>query len=513
MKHVRTFAYLLAALLLLSCTFTPQALQRPSVPQDWPTQGWQPGTPEEQGIDSAKLAEALLAMREQKINIHSFLLIRNGKVVVDAYFYPYDGSTIHDLASVTKSIMPALVAIAADQGKLDLDAPLVSFFPEYQIANRDARKERLTIRHLASMVNGMDSVCKENDEGTLREMVESPDFVQFALDRKMLYEPGTHFCYDSPGMHLLSAILQQATGMTAFGFARQNLFESLGIENALWESDPQGVNDGWGDLYLHPHDMAKIGYLWLNAGVWDGEQIIPREWVKASVTPQMTETGEDDVYGYGWWLSRGNDLTVYSANGRGGQHIKVVPEWNLIAVTTGGGFDFSDIDPLVVPTLVDMEKPLPANPEGVAQLEAAVKSVVEPPKAQPVVPLPDIAREISGKTFVFEPNPTEMETSVLEFDDSAEATLHIKSFGSEQVVSSPIGLDGIYRMSPGDHNLPQGYRGYWADSQTFILEYDNIANNDHATYRLHFEGDRVLIGGQETSHALGTQFEGYMQNP
>lgn len=132
-------------------------------------------------------------------------------------------------------------------------------------------------------------------------------------------------------------------------------------------------------------------------------------------------------------------------------------------MSTGGGFDFSDIDPLVVPALVDMAKPLPANPDGVVQLKAAVTTVAQPPVAQPVAPLPDIAREISGKTIVFEPNPTEMEADVLEFGDPDEATMHFKQFGSEQMVSVPIGLDGVYRMSAGYHGLPQGYRGYWAD--------------------------------------------------
>ena len=103
--------------------------------------------------------------------------------------------------------------------------------------------------------------------------------------------------------------------------------------------------------------------------------------------------------------------------------------------------------------------------------------------------------------------------AVLTFDESAEASLDIKQFGSEQVVRAPIGLDGVYRMSMSEHSLPQGYRGSWADAQTFAFEYDNIANNDHATYRLRFEGDRVLLSGQETAHELGTQFEGRLQEP
>lgn len=503
----------LAVLALLALLLAPrlQAPLPPAAPAPWPTGGWQSSAPEAQGVDSARAAEALLAMRAQGIDIHSLLVVRNGWVVLDAAFYPYDGRTLHDMASVTKSIMPALVAIAAEQGRLDLDAPMLSFFPDRAIANRDARKERITVRHLASMSSGLDCT-RERDEATLQEMVASDDWAQFILDRKVAWEPGTHFVYCSPAMHLLSPILQRATGMTALDFARQNLFAPLGIEEALWESDPQGYNNGWGDLYLHPRDMAKIGYLWLNGGAWDGRQVIPRAWAEASVAPQMAETDTEDGYGYGWWLSK-DDLRVYSANGRGGQHIKVVPEWDLVVVTTGGGFEFDEIAPLLVATLVDMERPLPANPDGVAMLAAAVAAVAQPPAPQPVAPLPATARDISGKTFSFGPNPAEVETVALEFAGPDEATVHYKLFGGAQVVHAPVGLDGVYRMSPGDHGLPRGYRGSWADARTFLLEDDEIANNDHFTYVLRFADGRVLLSGQETAHDQSMQFEGRLREP
>jgi len=214
-------------------------------------------------------------------------------VVVDAYFYPYDGQTVHDVASVTKSVMTTLIGIAADQGKLELDQPLVSFFPGRTIANRDAGKEHITVRHLASMSSGLDCTA-DYDEATLREMQASSDWVQFTLDRPMIDEPGSRFVYCSPGMHLLSAILQQATGMTALDFARQNLFEPLGIHDVIWPADPQGVTHGWGDLYMHPHDMAKLGYLWLNHGQWGGRQIVSRAWVEDSAKVQI-KTGGDLV--------------------------------------------------------------------------------------------------------------------------------------------------------------------------------------------------------------------------
>lgn len=479
------------------------------VPESWPTEGWQSSTPEAQGIDSAKLAEALVTMRQRDIDIHSLLLVRNGSMVVDAYFYPYDGQAVHDVASVTKSVMTTLIGIAADQGKLSLDDPMVSFFPERAIANRDALKERITVRHLASMSSGLDCTS-ERDEATLQEMLTSGDWVQFTLDREVKWEPGTHFVYCSPAIHLLSPILQQATGMTALEFARQNLFEPLGIQEVIWPTDPQDYSRGWGDLHLLPHDMAKLGYLWLNNGVWDGRQIISREWVENSVKAQL-KTGGDDDYGYGWWVQT-EAPEAYSAIGRGGQRIIVVPAWNLMVVTTGGGFDFSEIESLLLDTLADMGEPLPANPAGVAQLEAALTSVAQPPEPESVIDLPDTARAISGETFVFGPNPLEIDTLSFEFNDSAEATLHITLDGSP-MASLPIALDGVYRLFPGDYNLPMGLRGHWADDQTFMLEYDTVANNDHTLIRMHFEGDHVVVEGHETAHEVGVTFEGSLLNP
>jgi len=228
-------------------------------PDYWPTTGWQTNTPEEQGIYSDKLADALLAMREQNVQIHSLLMIRNGYVVADATFYPYDGQTVHNVASVTKSVMTTLIGIAVDQGILNLDDKMVSFFPNRSIANPDERKDEITVRHLASMSSGLNCTA-EADELTLQEMESSSDYVQFVLDRKAAWAPGEHFVYCSPAIHLLSPILQQATGTTALDFARQYLFEPLGIQEAMWLRDPQGYYDGWSNLSLVPHEMAKVGF-------------------------------------------------------------------------------------------------------------------------------------------------------------------------------------------------------------------------------------------------------------
>jgi CubicO group peptidase (beta-lactamase class C family) len=497
----------IAATLALILVPRMRGPERRPMPDYWPTHGWRRTAPEEQGIDSGKLAEGLLAIREKQFNIHSLLIIRNGLIVLDAYFYPYDGKTFHELASVTKSIMTTLIGIAADQGKLKLDQPMLSFFPDLVIANRDSNKKRVTARHLASMCSGLDSVGLERDEGTLNDMRAAPDWVQFAIDRKVVHKPGRVFVYDSPGMHLLSAILQKATGMTAFEYARSNLFEPLGIHDVIWPKDPQGFTYGWGDVCMHPHDAAKLGYLWINNGVWEEKQIVSREWVESSVKPQIKTDG-DDYYGYGWWVTVKDKLLDYSAVGRGGQYIKVIPYLDMVIVATGGGFDFDDIEPLIAPALVDRSRSLPVNPSAVLRLGSALKTLQEPPVPRPVSPLPKAAEEVSGKTFVFGPNPLQLKTLRLEFNDSAEAGMQITFADDQPPRSGKIGLDAVYRMSPGKYNLPVGQRGYWADAYTFVLEYDEVANREAYILRMRFEGKGVVIEARERSHEAVVSFEG-----
>jgi len=298
MKSIFHHALFLLAVTLTASQVIAQANGQAVSPQYWPTQGWRATTPEQQGIDSAQLAEVLDYIREHQVNIHSLLLIRNGYVALDAYFYPYDKASFHDVASVTKSITTALIGIALDRGKIQsLHQPVYTLFPNRKIAHLETRKERLSVEHLAMMSSGLD--CQfEPGEITLQQMRESNDWTQFMLDLPMVAAPGEKSVYCSGGMHLLSSLITQTTGVSALSFARQALFAPLGIKEATWPSDAQGVSHGWGDLHLHPHDMAKIGYLWLNHGMWDGQRIVSAEWVKES-TRAHAITGRGSDYGYG----------------------------------------------------------------------------------------------------------------------------------------------------------------------------------------------------------------------
>jgi hypothetical protein len=316
-------------------------------------------------------------------------------------------------------------------------------------------------------------------------MRSKADWVQAALDRPMVAEPGTEFCYDSPGMHILSAILQEATGLTAMEFAQQNLFGPLGIQNAIWDVDPQGYNRGWGDLHLTPESMAKIGFLWLHQGKWNGQQIVSRDWVIDSVRRHSTKVDHDSGYGYGWWINN----THYFAAGRMGQDIRVIPALNTVVVATGGGYEITEIMGFLTSSLLQSSRPRAANPEGLAALQATLASIQRNDTIPAELLTPEIATVISGKTYQCETNPAGLESARFEFDDPKAVTLYQKSNGQDLVWE--IGLDGHYRqLAPaGDALL-----GYWEDANTFHLEIFDLGTQ---IFQAQFQGDSLQVISKE----------------
>jgi CubicO group peptidase (beta-lactamase class C family) len=448
-------------------------------PDYWSTNGWQSRSPEQMGIDSTRLAKGLLELQENGSNIDSLLIIHDGYVVLDAYFAPYDGSFPHDLASVTKSVTTTLVAIAADQGYIDLDRSIVSYFPDRTIANLDERKQRMTVRHIVGMVDGMEAVCDE-DEQNLDAMRSTADWIQTALDRPMVAEPGEKFCYDSPGFHLLSAIIQNTTGMTLFDFAQTNLFQPLGIREANWNVDPQGFTHGWGDLHLFPRDVAKIGFLFLHRGQWNGKQVVPESWVLDAVRAHSRNLSDEYGYGYGWWISPAD----YYAAGREGQIVRVLNSKNTVIVTTGGGFDYAETESFLIPILIRLKNPLPANPEGQIALAEALNMIQQDPSPSSVTPSSDLIQSVSGTTYLCESNPVGVENLRVDFNDPMQATMTVKVKNLNR--SWAIGTDGQFRVSPEGEIL----RGYWEDAQTFNYIVFDVGV---VTYQLHFDDGMLEI--------------------
>lgn len=458
----------------------PTAVATPTVaptsigPDYWPTEGWRTSTPEEQGMDSAKLAEMMDYLQGPKgFDIHSLLIIRNGYVVTDATFYPFAQDSLHDLASVTKSFMSTLVGIAIDQGTIEgVEQPVLDFFPERTVANLDANKQTMTLEDLLTMRSGFNCI-NQPTEVTLSEMRASPDWSQFALDLPMTAEPGTRYVYCSPNSHLLSGIIQETTGMSALAFAQEHLFGPLGISDVIWPADPQGNNWGWGDMKLAPHDMTKLGYLFLNEGRWDGLQVVSSAWVEAATSGSS--------YGYQWWLKPSG---FYFATGVGGQEIWVLPDRDMVVVMTGasggggaGAWGDQLMNSHIIP-LADSTASLPPNPGGVAALESNIQVAAAQVEVQPeaVSPLPEIAQRVAGQTFVMDSNPVGLQSFSLTFPEEAEAMLSL-SFNDGNHIEWLIGLDNVLRFSPGLQGLPSGAKGWWESDNVFVVHREEIGSS------------------------------------
>ncbi len=306
----------------------------------WPTEGWRNATPEETGLDSTNLVEMMDYIEEQQLEIDSLLVVHDGYLVLDEYPRYFQADMRHAIHSCTKSFASALVGIAIDQGYIEsVNMTLSELFPSRTIGNMDDWKENVTLKHLLTMTPGLEwdewSEPYGHSENDVTEMFQSSDCVQFVLDRPMAYEPGTEWVYNSGVSHLLTAIVADQTGEAPLDYVRENLFYPIGIENGdfYWTRDVDGYFNSGGGLSMTTHALAKFGYLYLNNGTWDGEQIVSADWVQASSQNQYT-FGEVGGYGYQWWTYSLGGVDFYSAQGFAGQYIIVIPEYDMVIVFT-----------------------------------------------------------------------------------------------------------------------------------------------------------------------------------
>ena len=344
-------------------------------PDYWPTQGWKTMSPESQGMDSTPLLNMMEVIWQRDIDIDSVLVVRNGYIVLEAYCFPGDADTKQHIYSCSKSVASTLIGIAVDKNYIkDVDQPVLGFFPERSAQNVDANKQAMTLEHLLTMSSGLECRDTYRDQWIgLKQIKESPDWVQFVINLPMDSAPGTRFNYCNSATFLLSAILQQQTNMNALSFAQQHLFEPLGISDTDWPANPQGITIGWGKLHMRPRDMAKIGYLYLNKGSWDDKQIVSSQWIEES-TRKHAAANPVLNYGYQWWTT---DSGEYLALGYGGQYIFVVPDKNIVAVFTShlsqgnSTIPFGLLYANIIPA-VKSRHPLPENPKNKETLESLV---------------------------------------------------------------------------------------------------------------------------------------------
>ncbi len=464
-----------------SITVEPSATSAPA--WEWPR-----SSPEEQGLSSDVLAAMLEAVRKDNLHLHSMVIIRHGVLVMEAYAHPFNAQTRHSVYSVTKSITSSLVGMASAQGLLNVDAPAISYFPSVSLD--DPRKESIRVEHLLSMSSGIEWM--EPLYSGLNDhigMLEADDPAQYFFTPALLSDPGTVFNYNSGGSHLLSMLVQSVSGQPAAEFAARQLFGPLDIRDYAWKSDFTGHSQGGTGLELLPVDMAKVGQMMLDAGQWQGAQVLPAAWVKTATQPHVSSSPEMN-YGYQWWIQPQGD---YYALGWGGQQIHIFPAQDMVVVFTAGmsGADILQeglINSYLLPAVVSKQAS-PADEQAQTRLKAAIRDLATP-RVQFSAPRSALAGEVDGKQWLVT-GRGDWSMFSLHFLSESEARLDLEL--DQDMMPLMVGLDGVYRITDTQEFGPIAMLGYWESSDTFVLAQQNLREADRRSTRLKFTGGGVKL--------------------
>ncbi len=335
-------------------------------------------TPEEQGVSSAAI-RAFIEAADEKINtLHSFMLVRHGHVIAESWWKPETAESQHIMWSLSKSYNATAVGLAAAEGKLNLDDPVLKFFPKEAPANPSDNLKAMRVRDLLTMSCGHETQPKF-------DLKLGPSVKGF-LEHPVKHQPGTYFHYNTPGSYMLSAIVTKATGETVLEYLKPRLFDPLGIQDPKWDTTAEGYNIGGYGLFIRTEDIAKFGQLYLQKGQWNGEQLLPNNWIKAATMKQV----ENDYapsgrtadwqqgYGFQFWQCQHN---AYRGDGRDGQICLVIPEHDVvIAITAKTGQMQTELDlvwEILLPAFKD--KALPANDSELAKLKATASGLTAHP--------------------------------------------------------------------------------------------------------------------------------------
>jgi CubicO group peptidase (beta-lactamase class C family) len=374
------------------------------------------------------------------------MLLRHGHVLAEGWWAPYERERPHMLFSLSKSFTSTAVGLAVAEGRLSVDDPVLSFFPDAAPAQVSEHLAAMRVHHLLSMSTGH----AEDTTGHMREQPDG-DWARAFLDLPVEHAPGTHFVYNSGASYMLSAIVQRLTGLTLLEYLQPRLFAPLGIERATWESCPRGINvGGWG-LRITTADIARFGQLYLQKGLWRGERIVPEEWVEAATTRQIANDSETEIdwrqgYGYQFWMCRHG---AYRGDGAFGQFCVVLPEQDAVLAITSGVANMQSVLNLawehLLPAMQDA--PLPENPAAREALSRRLGRLALPP--QPGQASSPIAARVAGRTYRFEANEQGFETIALDFDAQ--------------------GCQLTIRDSNGSHTVAVG-NGRWLKGTTTLID-------------------------------------------
>jgi CubicO group peptidase (beta-lactamase class C family) len=356
----------------------------------WPGDKWPIALPDSQGLSAPALTGLDKEIREGVYgNVDRIFVTRNGHAVMNEryardyrtisrgrtgplgcgegctdqswmhefnYYHPnwhpyYQGREVHTLQSVTKSIAATVIGIAIGRGEVGaLDRPFLQYFKDRDLSRVDPRLHASTLADLLTMRSGIEWHEQDrplDDTNTTVQLEKSKDWIAFTLGQPMDAGPGAKWAYNSGGSQLLSGIIRSATGRFIDDYASEFLFRPIGIRDFHWKKTPTGHPDTEGGLYLSAEDLARIGYLYLHDGVWDGRRILPAGWVRNATTRHAKAVAGGWDYGYQWWIMNRNGVDIWAGRGFGGQFLIVIPDrgivaavnsWNIFGGRTGNVF-------------------------------------------------------------------------------------------------------------------------------------------------------------------------------
>lgn len=479
---------------------------------------------EAEGVSSAGLLAFLNAADESIRDLHSFMFLRHGKVVAEGWWAPYAPEYPHALYSLSKSFVATAIGLAAAEGRLSVDDFVLSLLPDDRPPLVNEQQAALRVYHLLTMTTGHDP----ETEGLMFGQPEG-NWAKGFLSQPMIHPPGTHFYYENGASYMLSAIVQQVTDMTVLDYLQPRLFAPLGIDKATWSVGPRGITIGFTGLSLTTEAIARFGQLYLQKGMWQGEQILPAEWVAAATKRQVSNGTNPDIddeqgYGYQFWRAR---YGAYSGNGAFGQFCEIWPEHDVVLAITGGKEGMEVIQDLIWEHLLPATRPsaLPEDHEVQQALHRKLSRLSIPlPQGQPSSPQ---AVMVSQRTYDFrahEQNPADLRFDFGHgpfFVTFATITLDFAGFSKQSskegggcictIVDNRGRHDvvcghGHWRKgattvnSTDGHTLqPVAASGAWTADDTYEMQWCFIETAFRTIVTCRFEGDRVTVDWRENA--------------
>jgi CubicO group peptidase (beta-lactamase class C family) len=377
-------------------------------------------TPESEGVSSAGIVDFLNAVDTGRVELHSFMFIRHGKVIAEGWWNPYGSDYKHIMFSASKTFTATAIGLAVSENRLRITDKVISFFPYSLPDSISDYMREMTVQNLLTMSVGQDQEPRRGRDD---------DWIRSFIATVPAKEPGTVFKYNNTASFMLSAIVQQLTGQTVFDYLQPRIFKPLAIRGIDWDLNPQGINLGMIGLRLHTEDMAKFGQLLLQNGVWSGKQLVPKEWVKEATSYKIESNDgganrapknlNDWAQGYCYQMWRGKNNSV-RLDGMGGQFVVLFPDKDAIVVLTANANSTTQneldlVHNYLIPA-IKSDKALPGDPGLNNELQKRLASLSLKPTTAAGLPKSDIESKISGKEFALPKNSNNIQSVYFVFN-------------------------------------------------------------------------------------------------